>query len=87
MLGGAGGALVGQAIGGNTKSTVIGAASGALLGAVVGGLLVGVVENLVGTYVPWIGPDLKIVVALILIFGTLLIKPDGLFGQKKVARL
>ncbi|RVD58573.1 MULTISPECIES: glycine zipper domain-containing protein [unclassified Mesorhizobium] len=30
------GALVGQAIGGNTKSTVIGAASGALLGAVVG---------------------------------------------------
>ena len=36
LLGGAGGALVGQAIGGNTKSTVIGAASGALLGAVVG---------------------------------------------------
>ncbi|RWC86756.1 MAG: glycine zipper 2TM domain-containing protein [Mesorhizobium sp.] len=32
LLGGAGGALVGQAIGGNTKSTV----SGALLGAVVG---------------------------------------------------
>ena len=58
-----------------------------VLGAVVGGLLVGVVENLVGTYVPWIGPDLKIVVALILIFGTLLVKPDGLFGRKKVARL
>jgi len=36
LIGGAGGALVGQAIGGNTKSTVIGAASGALLGAVVG---------------------------------------------------
>ena len=36
LVGGAGGALVGQAIGGNTKSTVIGAASGALLGAVVG---------------------------------------------------
>lgn len=36
LLGGAGGALVGQAIGGDTKSTVIGAASGALLGAVVG---------------------------------------------------
>ncbi|TIU86920.1 MAG: hypothetical protein E5W06_07855 [Mesorhizobium sp.] len=29
LIGGAGGALVGQAIGGNTKSTVIGAASGA----------------------------------------------------------
>lgn len=36
LIGGAGGALVGQAIGGNTQSTVIGAASGALLGAVVG---------------------------------------------------
>lgn len=36
LIGGAGGALVGQAIGGNTKSTMIGAASGALLGAVVG---------------------------------------------------
>jgi len=36
LVGGAGGALLGQAIGGNTKSTVIGAASGALLGAVVG---------------------------------------------------
>ena len=58
-----------------------------VIGAVVGGLLVGVVENLVGTYVPWIGPDLKIVVALILIFGTLLLKPDGLFGREKVARL
>jgi branched-chain amino acid transport system permease protein len=45
------------------------------------------VENLVGTYIPWIGPDLKIIVALVLIFGTLLIKPDGLFGRKKVVRL
>lgn len=58
-----------------------------VVGAVVGGLLVGVVENLVGTYLPWIGADLKIIVALVLIFGTLLIKPDGLFGRKKVVRL
>lgn len=36
LIGGAGGALVGQAIGGNTKSTLIGAGAGALLGAVVG---------------------------------------------------
>jgi len=58
-----------------------------VVGAVVGGLLVGVVENLVGTYFPWIGADLKIIVALVLIFGTLLIKPDGLFGRKKVVRI
>jgi len=36
LVGAAGGALVGQAIGGNTESTLIGAAGGALLGAVVG---------------------------------------------------
>ena len=30
------GALAGQALGGNTKSTVVGAAGGALLGAVIG---------------------------------------------------
>ncbi|TJV86453.1 MAG: glycine zipper 2TM domain-containing protein [Mesorhizobium sp.] len=36
LVGGAGGALVGQALGRDTKSTAIGAASGALLGAVVG---------------------------------------------------
>ncbi|UDL89498.1 glycine zipper 2TM domain-containing protein [Mesorhizobium sp. PAMC28654] len=36
LIGGAGGALVGQALGGNTASTVVGAAGGALLGAVIG---------------------------------------------------
>jgi outer membrane lipoprotein SlyB len=36
LVGAAGGALVGQAIGGNTESTLIGAGAGALLGAVVG---------------------------------------------------
>lgn len=36
LVGAAGGALVGQALGGNTRSTVAGAAGGALLGAVVG---------------------------------------------------
>ena len=37
LIGGVGGALAGQAIGRDTKSTVIGAGAGALLGAVVGG--------------------------------------------------
>jgi uncharacterized protein YcfJ len=34
-IGGAGGALLGQAIGGNTGSTLLGAGAGALLGAAV----------------------------------------------------
>jgi branched-chain amino acid transport system permease protein len=58
-----------------------------VLGAVVGGLVVGVAENLAATYVPWIGADLKIVVALLVIFATLLIRPSGLFGRKSVARV
>lgn len=36
LLGAAGGALAGQAIGRDTKSTIVGAGAGALLGAVVG---------------------------------------------------
>lgn len=35
LIGGGVGALAGQAIGGNTKSTVVGAGAGALLGAAV----------------------------------------------------
>ena len=37
------------------------------LGAVVGGFLVGIVENLVGTYVSFIGTELKLTVALAMI--------------------
>lgn len=58
-----------------------------ILGAVVGGLIVGIAENMVATYVPWIGADLKIVVALILIFATLLIQPAGLFGRRTSVRV
>jgi branched-chain amino acid transport system permease protein len=58
-----------------------------LLGAVIGGLVVGVSENLVSTYVPWIGSDLKVVVALVIIFATLLIRPSGLFGRRNVVRV
>lgn len=56
-------------------------------GAVVGGLLVGVVENLVGTYLPGVGQQLKLSVALVLIVGVLVIKPSGLFGRAVVSRV
>lgn len=58
-----------------------------ILGAIVGGLIVGITENLVATYVPWIGADLKIVVALVLIFVTLLVQPAGLFGRRAYQRV
>lgn len=56
-------------------------------GAVVGGFLVGVVENLVGTFVPFVGSELKLTVALVLIVGVLLVRPSGLFGRTVVSRV
>ncbi len=57
------------------------------VGAVVGGLIVGVVENLVGTYVSFIGTELKLTVALGMIIVVLLVKPSGLFGRAQVRRV
>lgn len=57
------------------------------LGAVVGGLLVGVTENLVGTYVSFIGTELKLTVALAMIIVVLLVRPSGLFGRTAVRRV
>ncbi|MEP6872914.1 MAG: branched-chain amino acid ABC transporter permease [Burkholderiales bacterium] len=57
------------------------------VGAVVGGLLVGIVENLVGTFVPVVGSELKLPIALCLIVAVLTIKPDGLFGRRVVLRV
>ena len=57
------------------------------LGAVVGGLLVGVTENLVGTYVSFIGTELKLTVALAMIIVVLLVRPTGLFGRTVVRRV
>jgi branched-chain amino acid transport system permease protein len=56
-------------------------------GAVVGGLIVGVSENLVGTYVRFIGTELKLTVALAIILIVLMVKPSGLFGRAAVHRV
>ena len=56
-------------------------------GAVVGGFLVGVIENLAGTYIPFIGTELKLTVALLIIIVVLLVRPSGLFGQAAVRRV
>ncbi len=56
-------------------------------GAVVGGLIVGVMENLVGTYVKFIGTELKLTVALVLILVVLVVKPSGLFGRATIHRV
>ena len=56
------------------------------LGAVVGGLLLGVLLNLVGTYVHWVGGELRLATALAVILGVLLVRPAGLFGRRAVTR-
>jgi branched-chain amino acid transport system permease protein len=55
------------------------------VGAVVGGLIVGVTENVVGTYL--IASQLKLTVALVLIILVLVFKPNGLFGTAIVRRV
>ncbi|MCX7321871.1 MAG: branched-chain amino acid ABC transporter permease [Hyphomicrobiales bacterium] len=57
------------------------------LGAVIGGFLVGVFENLVGTYIPGVGNELKLPIALALIITVLVVKPHGLFGRTIVKRV
>jgi branched-chain amino acid transport system permease protein len=56
-------------------------------GAVLGGFSVGVVENLAGTYIPVVGAELKLPIALFLIVAVLVFKPTGLFGHRVVQRV
>jgi branched-chain amino acid transport system permease protein len=56
------------------------------LGAVVGGLALGVMLNLLGTYVHWIDGELRLAAALVVILGVLLVRPAGLFGSRGVTR-
>jgi branched-chain amino acid transport system permease protein len=57
------------------------------VGAVVGGLLLGVGLNLLGTYVDFVGADLRLPAALAVILGVLLFRPAGLFGKRVVRRV
>jgi branched-chain amino acid transport system permease protein len=56
-------------------------------GAVVGGLLVGVIENIAGTFIPYVGRELKLTIALTLIVTVLTVRPSGLFGRVYVTRV
>jgi branched-chain amino acid transport system permease protein len=57
-------------------------------GAVLGGLIIGVIENMAAGYAEeWVGQELKVGVALVVILVVLLVKPSGLFGTAKVERV
>src|SRR2546421_9893232 len=56
-------------------------------GAGLGGFAVGVIENLAGTYIPVVGREMKLSIALCIIVAVLCVKPSGLFGRPVVTRV
>ncbi|HEY7459922.1 MAG TPA: branched-chain amino acid ABC transporter permease [Xanthobacteraceae bacterium] len=56
-------------------------------GAVLGGFAVGIIENLAGTFIPYVGREMKLTIALALIIAVLMVRPSGLFGRKIVSRV
>jgi branched-chain amino acid transport system permease protein len=57
------------------------------VGAVVGGLVLGVGLNLLGAYVNFVGADLRLPAALLVILVVLLVKPSGIFGRREVKKV
>jgi branched-chain amino acid transport system permease protein len=51
---------------------------------VLGGFIVGVLENVVGMY---LGSEIKLTVALVIIIAVLVVRPSGLLGKVHVARV
>ena len=56
-------------------------------GAVVGGFLLALAETMLGGYVPAIGGDLSLLVAIGVLLAVLAVRPNGLLGRRRVARL
>ena len=56
-------------------------------GAVLGGFVVGIVENLAGAFIPYVGRELKLTIALVLIVAVLMVRPSGIFGRRLVSRV
>ena len=57
------------------------------IGAVVGGLTLGVIINLLGAYVDFVGSELRLPTALVVLLAVLLMRPQGLFGHAVVRRV
>jgi branched-chain amino acid transport system permease protein len=57
------------------------------VGAVVGGLTLGVVINLLGSYVDFVGQELRLPTALAVLLLVLVVRPTGLFGRVVVRRV
>ncbi len=59
-----------------------------ILGAVVGGLIVGIVENLAAGYFdPIVGGGTKDFVPYLLMIIVLMVRPEGIFGRRRIERV
>jgi len=59
-----------------------------VMGAVVGGLIVGIVENLAAGYLdPYVGGGTKDFAPYVLMILVLMIRPEGIFGRRRIERV
>src|SRR5262249_1880097 len=59
-----------------------------VVGAVVGGLIVGVVENFAAGYLdPFVGGGTKDFAPYVLMIATLMVRPYGIFGRRRIERV
>ena len=59
-----------------------------VIGAVVGGLIVGVVENVAAGYLdPYVGGGTKDFAPYVLMIAVLMIRPEGIFGRRRIERV
>ena len=59
-----------------------------IIGAVVGGLIVGIVENLAAGYLdPYVGGGTKDFAPYILMIAALMVRPEGIFGRRRIERV
>jgi len=59
-----------------------------VLGAVVGGLIVGIVENVAAGYLdPYVGGGTKDFAPYVLMIAALMLRPEGMFGRRRIERV
>jgi branched-chain amino acid transport system permease protein len=59
-----------------------------VLGAVVGGLIVGVVESLAAGFLdPYVGGGTKDFAPYVLMIAALMVRPEGMFGRRRIERV
>ena len=56
-------------------------------GAILGGVAIAVIETMAGGYLDFVGSELAQTTALVTIIVILLVRPNGLFGSRKVQRV